>query len=287
MKSSVFILLGAVFWGIIGLFVRYLTPLGFSAIELVTLRSYITVAGLVLILLFTDPKKLVIRLSHLWYFIGTGLLSFVFFNTCYFKAMEFASLSVAAILLYTAPFFVMGMSAIFFRERITKGKIVAMLFAFLGCVLVSGVLEEGVSLSLEGFLWGLGSGFGYALYSVFATFALKKYDTLTVIVYTFLVAAVGSTFLCSPTHITQTLLQSAQSVWVLLLYGILTGAAAYYCYTKGLEQTPPAKASVLATLEPVVATLCGAFFFGEIPSVIGILGIFLVLFAVLFLQKQN
>lgn len=286
MKSSVLILMGALFWGIIGIFVRTLTPLGFSAIELVTLRSYITSIGLIVILMLTDPKKLKIRLSHLWYFVGTGLLSFVFFNTCYFKAMEYASLSVAAILLYTAPFFVMGMSAVFFREKITKQKIFALLVAFLGCVLVSGIADGGASLSARGLLWGLGSGFGYALYSIFATLALQKYDTLTVITYTFFVAAVGATFLCNPAHMAQTLSQSPQSLWVLVLYGILTGAMAYYCYTKGLEKTPPAKASVLATLEPVVATLCGVICYGEIPSVFGISGIILVILAVLYLQKQ-
>ncbi|MBO5409569.1 MAG: DMT family transporter [Clostridia bacterium] len=286
MKSSVLILLGAILWGIIGIFVRTLTPLGFSAVELVTLRSYITAIGLVLILLITNPQKLIIKLSHLWYFVGTGLLSFVFFNTCYFKAMEYASLSVAAILLYTAPFFVMGMSAVFLKEKITRQKIVALLVAFLGCILVSGVADGGASLSARGFLWGLGAGFGYALYSIFATFALKKYDTLTVITYTFLVAAVSATFLCNPIHMAQTLSQSPQSLWILILYGILTGAAAYYFYTKGLEKTPPAKASVIATAEPVVATICGAMCFGEIPSVFGIAGIFLVIFAVLYLQKQ-
>ena len=84
MKSSLLILAGGVLWGIIGLFVRYLTPLGFTAMQLVALRSYITVVGLVLILLFTQPQKLKIRFKDFPLFLGTGLLSFVFFNTCYF-----------------------------------------------------------------------------------------------------------------------------------------------------------------------------------------------------------
>ncbi|MBQ7950569.1 MAG: EamA family transporter [Clostridia bacterium] len=286
MKSSLLILAGGVLWGIIGLFVRYLTPLGFTAMQLVALRSYITVVGLVLILLFTQPQKLKIRFKDFPLFLGTGLLSFVFFNTCYFKTMEYASLSVAAILLYTAPFFVMGMSAIFFREKVTKHKLFALMFAFLGCVLVSGAADRSVQLSPIGLLWGLGAGFGYALYSVFAKFALKKYDTLTVITYTFIVASVGATFLCQPTEMIHTLSQAPKSVWVLVLYGITTGAGAYYCYTKGLENTPPAKASVLATVEPVVAAVCG-FLLGETITVSGGAGILMVLCSVLYLQRQT
>lgn len=284
--STVMILLAAVFWGIIGIFVKYLTPYGFTSAELVALRSLITAVSLVVLLLLSNPKKLKIKPKHIGYFIGTGFLSFVFFNLCYFQAMNYSSLSVAAILLYTAPFFVMGMSFVFFREKITRGKLLALFLAFLGCVAVSGVLDGGGAISPRGLLWGLGSGFGYALYSIFAKFALKKYDTLTVITYTFLVATVGSLFLITPSHTVEVLQQNPQSIWLLLVYGIITGAAAYYCYTKGLENTPPAKASVIATAEPVVATLCGAFFFGEIPSAFGILGIFLVIFAVLYLQKQ-
>ncbi len=286
MKSSLLILAGGVLWGIIGLFVRYLTPLGFTAMQLVTLRSYITVLGLVLILLATHPKKLKISLKDLPLFLGTGLLSFVFFNTCYFKTMEYASLSVAAILLYTAPFFVMVMSALFFREKITKQKLLALIFAFIGCVLVSGVGDRDMLLSPTGLLWGLGAGFGYALYSVFAKFALKKYDTLTVITYTFIVASVGATFLCKPVDMIQTLSQAPESVWIFILYGITTGAGAYYCYTKGLENTPPAKASVLATVEPVVAAICG-FLLGETLTLSGGVGILMVLAAVLYLQKQT
>ncbi len=286
MKSSLLILAGGVLWGIIGLFVRYLTPLGFTAMQLVALRSYITVVGLVLILLFTQPQKLKIRFKDFPLFLGTGLLSFVFFNTCYFKTMEYASLSVAAILLYTAPFFVMGMSAIFFREKVTKHKLFALMFAFFGCVLVSGAADRSVQLSPIGLLWGLGAGFGYALYSVFAKFALKKYDTLTVITYTFVVASVGATFLCQPTEMIHTLSQAPKSVWVLIFYGITTGAGAYYCYTKGLENTPPAKASVLATVEPVVAAVCG-FLLGETLTVSGGAGILMVLAAVLYLQRRT
>ena len=286
MKSSFLIILGGVLWGIIGLFVRHLTPLGFSAMQLVTLRSYVTVLGLVAILFITNPKKLKIHWRDFPLFLGTGLLSFVFFNTCYFKAMEYTSLSVAAILLYTAPFFVLVMSAIFFHEKITKHKLFALLIAFFGCVLVSGVCNSQTALSPKGLLFGLGAGFGYALYSVFAAFALKKYDTLTVITYTFLVASAGATLLCNPAEMLVTLSQHTNSLWLLVLYGIATGAAAYYCYTKGLEKTPPGRASVLATVEPVVAAICGIFL-GEPLTVSGTVGMILVLFAVLYLQKQT
>ena len=64
------ILLAAVFWGIIGIFVKYLTPNGYTSAELVALRSLITAVSLVVLLLLTNPKKLKIQPKHIGYFIG-------------------------------------------------------------------------------------------------------------------------------------------------------------------------------------------------------------------------
>ena len=73
------------------------------------------------------------------------------------------SLSTAAILLYTAPTIVMLLSALFFKEKITPIKLAALVMAFAGCCLVSGLGQGENALSLGGLLFGLGSGVGYAL----------------------------------------------------------------------------------------------------------------------------
>ena len=71
-------------------------------------------------------------------------------------------MSMASILLYTAPCFVMLMSATIFGEKITVQKAVALLIAFLGCVLTTGIVgNRSVTITTVGILTGIGSGIGY------------------------------------------------------------------------------------------------------------------------------
>ena len=52
---------------------------------------------------------------------------------------------------------------------------------------------------------------------------------------------------------------------------------AFILYTKGLEQVESSQASILASVEPIVATILGAICFQEYITVSGIIGIALFL----------
>ena len=74
----------------------------------------------------------------------------------------------SVVLLYTAPFFVMVLSVLFFREKLTFRKVFALLLSFAGCILVVGLTgAEARSVGGETVLIGLCAGFGYSLYSIF------------------------------------------------------------------------------------------------------------------------
>ena len=85
--------------------------------QLLFFRSAVTCITLFIYLLITDRSKLKINLKDIWYFLGTGILSFTLFGFSYFYTIQNASMSLAAMLLYTSPFFVMVMAGIFFREK--------------------------------------------------------------------------------------------------------------------------------------------------------------------------
>ena len=120
------VLSAAVLWSLISVFVRGLTALGFDSIQIVAGRCLLSALLCFLLLLWKDKSLLRARLKDLWLFAGTGLLSMVFFNWCYFNAISLSALSVAAVLLYTSPVFVMLLSALCFQEPITPRKIGAL-----------------------------------------------------------------------------------------------------------------------------------------------------------------
>ena len=149
-------------WGVMGVFVRKLGTYGFSPLPIACLRILF---GALLFLLITGVFRrdlLKIRLRDVGLFLGMGLLSLLLFTVCYFTTIDLASLSVAAILLYTSPIWVMLMSAICFREKITRRKLLCAAMAFGGCVLVSGI-GSSASLSPMVIVTGLLSAVGYGL----------------------------------------------------------------------------------------------------------------------------
>lgn len=169
-----FILAAGAMWGSMGLFVRALGNIGCSSFEIVFLRSIVTAVCLFLVLAVRDRRLFHIRLRDLWCFFGTGVLSIVFFNLCYFTTIRLSSLAVAAVLLYTAPAIVIILSAFLFQEKVTHRKLAALILTLVGCICVSGMLSGDSTMTLMGFITGLGAGLGYALYSIFGRFAIER-----------------------------------------------------------------------------------------------------------------
>lgn len=280
---------GAVLWGGIGIFIDGLTRAGFTALQIVALRVLSATLMLLAYLLLRNPDLLRIRIRDSFYFLGTGVVSISFFNWCYFTAIREVSLSVAVILLYTGPAFVIVMSRIFFGERFTKQKIGALILTTAGCALVVELIPfRSEAVSWYGILIGLGSGFGYALYSIFGKTALGRYPTLTILFYTFLAASVAMvplSGLLSPANYSM-LGDSRSLLWTLGL-GFFPTVLAYLFYTEGLSKIEAGKASITAMLEPVAATLLGVGLFNEILSAYQLTGMVLVLSSILLIQFRR
>ena len=286
--GSVLIILAGCFWGSMGIFVRRLDTFGFSSIQIVSLRVTLAAVVFCIILLLKDHSGFRISVKDIPLFLGLGFGSILFFTVCYFTAITMMSLSTAAILLYTSPIWIMLMSALFFKEKMNRRKLIALALAFGGCVLVSGISGEGISL--VGLLVGLGSGIGYGLYSILGTVALKRYSPYTVTAYTFMFAAIGSWAICNPTDMISKF-SEAEAPGRLFLFccltAMITAVIPFLAYTLGLRTVEASKAGILATIEPMVATLVGISVFSEPITILSGLGMLLILGAVVLLNMKQ
>ena len=276
------ILLAAVLWGIIGLWNRALMAAGLSPTSIVLVRNLGGCVLLSAIFAVKDRSVFAVKKEHLKYFFGTGVVSILLFTCCYFSCQKLCSLAVASILLYTAPSFVVLLSAVLWREPVTAKKLAALALTLVGCALVCGVFAGDVSISLSGLLLGLGAGFFYALYSVFGRYALAHYDSMTVTVWTFLFAGPASLVLLRPAELA-VLAQPKPALTAVVLV-VFSTVLPYLFYTKGLSQVEAGKASIMASLEPVVAALTGVLVFGEPMNALTAAGILCVLAGVYVLR---
>ena len=154
-------------------------------------------------------------------------------------------------------------------------------------MLVSGISGDGITFT--GLLLGLGSGIGYGLYSILGTVALRKYSPYTVTTYTFLIAAVGSWVICRPVDMISKFEEAddiAGLIFFCILTALVTAVIPFLAYTLGLRSVEASKAGIIATIEPVVATLVGIICFSETLTILSGIGIVLVLTAVLILNKK-
>ena len=260
-----------------GIFVRHLNAAGLFAIDIVEIRILLGCLFVGLYLAITDRSLLRIRLKDIWCFLGTGILSLLFFSWCYFTGMTAASLSVMSVLLYTSPAFVLIMCVLLFKEKLTKVKVLAIALNLAGCALVSG-LGVSAEIGVKGLLLGLGAGFGYALYSIFSRCAiLRRYSSWTITFYTFFFCAFGGAFLADWKNIGTALsTDPALLLWASVM-ALLTGFFAYVLYTKGLEGLRASYAAIVVSVEPVTATVFGTILFKEPLTAAMLAGIVLML----------
>lgn len=284
-SAPLIVIIAAILWGSLGIFTRALTQLNFSVFQITFSRALVTFIVSFLIILFTNKKEFRIKLKDLWLFAANGLISIVLFNVLYFYTIENTTLSIAAILLYTSPFFVMILAFFFFKEKITKKMTLALIIAIVGCFLTTGIIGSSISLNPEFIFTGILSGFFYSLYSIFSTVILKKYSPFTLIFYTFLFASLGLAPLANlPVYISNINLIS--SVFIFLI-GTITTMIPFFLYTLGLKYMEAGKASILSFIEPLTATVLGIAIFHEQLTIQNITGIILIFIAMIILNLKT
>lgn len=278
------VIIAGICWGLIGLFSNYLSAAGLRPEQITVVRCVLACVVIGAYLLVFKRGAFKVHIKHLWIFLGTGVLSIAFYNICYFACINMCGLSFAAILLYTAPCFVVVLSAVFFKERLTRQRGFALVIAFVGCLLVVGVGSGQASLSGLGILVGLASGIGYALYSIFARVALKHYEAPTVMFYTFLFASLSLLPFSDPIGIASLALNSLSVFEVMLALALISTVTPFACYTTGLAHMETGKASIMAFIEPMVSLLLGVMVFGEVVTLQNMIGVAGIVVAVALLN---
>ena len=278
------VLASGVLWGLIGIFNRRLTAAGFSVGSIVLIRNFGSMLLLGLLFAIKDRNIFRIRWKHVPIFLGTGVVSVLFFTLCYFSCQKLCSLAVAAVLLYTSPAFVVIFSAILWKDRITKRRLLALALAFLGCTFVTGLWSGDASVTLWGAVLGVASGLFYGLYSIFGRYALAHYKPFTVTFYTFLFAGIGALAVLRPAELAAGFSSAPGMVWVALGLIVVCTVAPYLPYTFGLAGMDSGKAAILASVEPVTAAIVGVLAFGEPMNVMVLLGLVCILACVYILK---
>ena len=284
--APICVIFAGIFWGIIGLFSNPLSDIGFSSMQITFLRCLVSALSLLIVTAVKNPMLFRISLRDIWMFVGTGIISIVFFNVCYFISIQESTLSVACTLLYTGPCFVMILSCILFHEKFTVKKAISLCIAVTGCAFITGLIggSSGAHITPFAFMVGIGSGLGYGLYSIFGRIALKKYHWLTVITYTFSFAALSLLPFCRFTEISAAVSANSSALINILLLGLLSTLTPFLLYTNGLDHMETSKAAMFTFVEPLFATIISIAVFHEGFSLNHAIGMAAIVFSITILN---
>jgi DME family drug/metabolite transporter len=270
-------------WATFGPIARILYERGYTPFELASVRTWVGVAAAgVVALALRIPLGIARR--DIGFFAAYGIVGFAAFETLLLLSFRHVTIPVAISLLYTAPAFVLVLSHLLFAERITPAKKIALPLSLAGVLLVSGaagtLVEAGVVIPRAGFVYGLGAGFGYALYTLFGRASVSRTHPLAAVFWSFLFAAIALTFLAGPVG---PLTRDIGAIPWLLALGIVPTLLPYLLYLRALRSVQPGTAAMLACVEPLVAAVLAALLLGERLTAVQAIGMASIVGAALIL----
>jgi drug/metabolite transporter, DME family len=254
------VLAAALLWSLVGPFSQVALGAGVSPLEVAFWRAAIAGAAFVLHAVLAGHARLrpwPAGGRDLAALAGFALIGVTLFYAALVLAIEAGGISLAFVLLYTAPAFVVLLAWPLLGEVPTPRKLLLVALALLGVALVTRSDGVGVTVNPASLGWGLTAGASYASYYLFGKWVLRRYRPVTFFAWVRPIGALGLWPLVdfSPKD-------GAVWAWLVVL-GLVSTYLAYLAYYTGLRRTEASRAVLVATVEPVAAALWAAALFGE------------------------
>ena len=267
------------------IFVHFLTPFGFTPMEMTAMRGVVSAVLIIVYLFFYNKKLFRVKLSELLLFACSGLTMFTaaYF---YFESIARSGVATAVVLMYTSPIYVLAFSVLFLKEKLTAKKVICVAVMLFGVVLVSGILNGG-QFNFLGVLLGLLAGFSFGMYNIVTKFAMRRGSHPTsAMAYSFIFMGLISLLFVDVNNMAVLTAQNPAVILVLMVaIGLFTCFLSYLIYAYALKELPAGVAAALGLIEPVAAIIYGVALFGDELTWILIAGIVLILGAVFVMSR--
>ena len=269
------LILAMVIFGTIGIFRKYI-PLSSGLVACAR-----GILGVVFLLVFTKIKKIkmdkeAIR-KHLLILLVSG--GFIGLNwVLLFESYRYTSVAVATLCYYMAPIFVMLISPVLLKEKLTVKKIVCVMAALIGMIFVSGVLDGGISdiSELKGVLFGLGAA------ALYASVVMMNQKLREVPTYDKTIMQLGSAAVVLVPYILLAENVGAVEltpliVIMLIVVGVVHTGIAYALYFGSMNDLKAQTVALFSYIDPIVAIILSALFLKEPMTLHSAIGAVLVL----------
>lgn len=275
-KGSLLIIAAMAIFSLYGVFVRSIN----ASPEIILFFNALIVALIFCFIFLKNRENFNIK-KHWLMILALGAV-FVGNNFFFFTAFKLTTMSNAILAHYTAPIFVAVLAPFLLKERMEKNSWIALLFSFIGLIIL-GI--KGLALShndLLGILFGTGSGLMYGLSIIVYKYLLRDLSALTLIFYQSLL---GSLILAP--FIAPQITLSLPFLWF-GAFALLFGIIATFLHFQGMKRVKAQHAGIIGYSEPLFGTIYGFLFFAEKPTIAtAIGGGLIILGGIIVLRNQN
>ncbi|EPY2301501.1 EamA family transporter [Clostridium sporogenes] len=288
----ILVLLAAMFWGYVGVPTKHLADLGFDNYTISFFKTSIPAIFYLIYSFKKDPSLFKVDKKGVLFFIIYGMVviagCFIAFNV----TINLLPLALATMFLYTSQIWVVTISYFIFKEKFTLQKSISMLLILIGCFMMCEVHKLGnFSLSTKGIFWGLISGFTFALQIILAKVSNEKYhyNHNTLLTYSFLFAAIFLfPFMDMKNNIH--IFKSSNNLFFLfknIFWSVIGTLIANTAYVKSVQYIEASIASMVSSLELVIASILGFIVFNQALNLVQILGMALILVSIILLEMKK
>jgi drug/metabolite transporter (DMT)-like permease len=263
------IIMAAILWSLVGIIAKQIH--GMSALSIIFYRVGLAFIIFFAALLVSGNLKIVKLHEKKSYIILFAILQLATM-VCYFISIMNASVSIAVLLLSTAPVYITIFSPWLLKEKIRQKGIIALVLSILGIILIVDPGKLDFKLSSIGILAGIASGIFYAFQVMTSKYISQTYSGYAQAFWSFLVAGI----ILLPVGIVPLEVVSGNLMYLLIL-AIFPTILAVSLYYNGLKKVKAQSASILGLIEPTSAVFFAVLILGEHISILEITGGALIL----------
>ena len=216
-----------------------------------------------------------------------GLTGIMLYAVLQNIAMQWTSASSATLIIASYPIITLLMESLIYKKKLSAIKIVAILIAIVGVVILSYVKSESrVEGELLGIILLIIAGVAWAVYNFMMKRVVNHYPPITLLFYTTLF---GTIFL-----LPLALLERAQwqqptllSFSMMMFLGVFCSVIAYLLYNRGLKTMAPSTITSMLNLMPIIGVFFSWVLLGEQVTLRKIIGGAIVIFGVMLSVKKS
>lgn len=283
-KGVIYAILSAVAFGAMPIFAKLAYNNGSNSTTVLAVRFLL--ASLTLFIYFKIKRQnFKINKKQLYILCALGVFGYTITSETLFMSYSYLSVGLATTVHFIYPAVVCLIGYLFFKERIGKMKLIALILSIIGVFILVGF--ENKTISILGVTLALISGVSYGANII--GLSLEDISSLDNKISTFYISIFSGVTMLILAILTKRLSLAINTEIFVSYIGIslVSTITSIIFLLKAIEEIGATSASILATFEPIVSIILGVLFFKESFTFPMLIGTMVILISVIIIAKSK